>query len=290
MASASDTNLLVGSRDIPRSPGEDSCGTAPVEGYDFGYMDEIDIQQQQQQKKLKDDEEVGVLAAPVEPKNLAGFFSCSVNLIKSIIGAGMLSLPFAFSLVGIIPGTILMCLAAVMSAFGLYVLTKASYEVSNRDGSFATLAAATYPRLAPLFDLAVALKCLCVLIGYLKIIGDLLPATIQAFSSNTEVSWYESRLLWVTAISLFISPVVFMRRMDSLKYTSFLGMISVAYLLVLSAVLWGTTMVSTGNIFGYGSLFTPISLISLRSYPIMVFAFCCHQNVRLISLMCTYTQ
>ncbi len=195
----------------------------------------------------------------------------------------MLSLPFAFSLVGIIPGVGLLLLATTMSIFGLYLLAKASYEVCDRNGSFAALSAVTYPRLTPLFDTAVALKCLGVAIGYLKIVGDLLPETIKGLSTTAKPDeynpWYLNRIIWVSIIVAGISPVTFMKRMDSLKYTSFLGLVSVLYLLTLSLTMWFQTIASTKSLFGYGSLVAPFSISAFRSFPIMVFAFCCHQNV-----------
>lgn len=193
----------------------------------------------------------------------------------------MLSLPFALSLVGLVPGALLMAAAALMSAFGLYLLAKASYVVCDRTGSFATLSAATYPRLAPVFDLAVALKCTGVAIGYLKIVGDLLPATVRGLVpvAAGAAPWYLGRLLWVTAVVVAIAPVTFMRRMDSLKYTSFLGLLSVAYLLGLSAVLWVRAAGATGRLLGHCRLVVPVRLGSLRAFPIMVFAFTCHQNL-----------
>lgn len=198
-----------------------------------------------------------------------------------IFYVGMLSLPFAFSLVGILPGAFLLFLATAMSIFGLYLLAKASHQTCNRDGSFAALSAVTYPRLAPVFDGAVALKCLGVAIGYLKIIGDLLPETIKGFTNNTTSggAWYLNRVMWVSVIVVCISPATFMKRIDSLKYTSFLGLMSVAYLLVLSIITWIQSFAETGNLFGYGQLITKLTPSSFRAFPIMVFAFCCHQNL-----------
>src|SRR4051812_32787315 len=106
----------------------------------------------------------------------------------------MLSLPFAFSLVGVIPGTGLVLIAATMAGFGLHLLTKACNLVCNRAGSFAALASHTYPKLSPVFDLAIALKCTGVAISYLTIIADLIPETMRAFTGDSsEVvagKWY----------------------------------------------------------------------------------------------------
>lgn len=195
----------------------------------------------------------------------------------------MLSLPFAFSLVGILPGILLFIVAASMSIFGYFLLVRSSYEVCGRKGGFGPLASASYPKLAPVFDFAVAFKCLGVAIGYLKIIGDLIPEMIQGLKSSPvpkdAVPWYMNRIVWVTVTLMAISPTAFMKRMDSLKYTSFLGLTSVIYLVVLSSVMWIRTIGSTGSFIGYGKLFTKLTPSCFRAFPMMVFAFGGQQNV-----------
>lgn len=169
-----------------------------------------------------------------------------------------------------------------MSIFGYFLLVKSSYEVCGRKGGFGPLATASYPKLSPVFDFAVAFKCLGVAIGYLKIIGDLIPEMIQGFSSkplNGTLPWYMNRIVWVTVTLVAVSPTAFMKRMDSLKYTSFLGLISVIYLVVLSVVMWIGTIGSTGSFIGYGKLFVKLTPSCFRAFPMMVFAFGGQQNV-----------
>jgi hypothetical protein len=48
--------------------------------------------------------------------------SAIVNLVATICGGGVLSLPFAFQHAGIIPGTALMIFAAIITDFSLYIL------------------------------------------------------------------------------------------------------------------------------------------------------------------------
>lgn len=200
----------------------------------------------------------------------------------------MLSLPFAFSLVGVIPGSALMLTAASMAIFGLHLLTRSGELVCNRDATFAALAGHTYPRLAPVFEGAIALKCIGVAISYLTIIGDLIPGIFKAFTGSLSTDdtprWYYSRFIWVTIVVAAISPVTFMKRIGSLKYTSFLGLIGVAYLLVLSVAIYIIAMFDTGSLFADAKFFVKLSIGSFRAFPIMVFAFTCPQNVKPLSL------
>lgn len=195
----------------------------------------------------------------------------------------MLSLPFALSLTGVIPGGALMIIAATMAVFGLHLLTKAAELVCNRDATFTALSSHTYPRLAPVFEIAIALKCLGVAISYLTIIGDLIPTILEAFIPSDPkggTRWFYSRFIWMSVIVVAIGPVTFMKRIDSLKYTSFLGLIGVAYLLTLSVLMYIQAVFNTGSILGDAKLFVTLSIGAFRAFPIMVFAFTCPQNVQ----------
>jgi amino acid permease len=84
-------------------------------------------------------------------------------------------------------------------------------------------------------------------------------------------------------LRLVVIPLSFLRRLDSLKYTSVIALISIGYLVIL--VLYhfskGDTMADRG----------PIRVVkwaglvpTLQSFPVIVFAYTCHQNVRITSI------
>ena len=88
-------------------------------------------------------------------------------------------------------------------------------------------------------------------------------------------------------------PLSFLRKLDSLKYTSVIALVSIAYLVVLVVYHFGSgdTLSERGEIHWFkwqGAIPT------LASFPVIVFAYTCHQNVRLqhlsscdvLSLMC----
>lgn len=77
---------------------------------------------------------------------------------------------------------------------------------------------------------------------------------------------------------LIVIPLSYLRRLDSLKYTSIAALVSMAYLVVLVVYHFvkGDTMEDRG----------PVRVIhwagpvpTLSSLPVIVFAFTCHQNV-----------
>ena len=73
-------------------------------------------------------------------------------------------------------------------------------------------------------------------------------------------------------------PLAFLRRLDSLKYTSVVALIAIGYLvvLVLAHFIQGDTMSERGEIriFRWGG-----AIPTLSSFPVVVFAYTCHQNV-----------
>ena len=78
---------------------------------------------------------------------------------------------------------------------------------------------------------------------------------------------------------LIVIPVSFLRRLDSLKYTSLIALVSIGYLviIVVGHFLRGDTREMRGEIlvFRWAG-----AVQALSSFPVMVFAYTCHQNVR----------
>jgi hypothetical protein len=193
-----------------------------------------------------------------------------INICNTILGSGMLAMPGAMASLGLIPGALAICLSGAASAFGLILLARSAESV-GRQSSFNSLCLITYPRLAVFFDLAIAIKCFGVGISYLIIIGDLMPTV-----AKTLFGLDFTRQFWITVFMSLVIPFSYLKRLDSLKYTSFLALTAVAYLMVLVLYFFfhGTDEASRGNV----RLFDP-QLRFLGKLPIFVFAFTCHQNV-----------
>lgn len=78
---------------------------------------------------------------------------------------------------------------------------------------------------------------------------------------------------------LIVIPLSFLRKLDSLKYTSIIALVSIAYLVVLVVYHFGSgdTLPDRGEVNWFkwqGAVPT------LASFPVIVFAYTCHQNVR----------
>jgi amino acid permease len=86
---------------------------------------------------------------------------------------------------------------------------------------------------------------------------------------------------------LVVIPLSFLRRLDSLKYTSVVALISIGYLVILVVYHFakGDTMADRGviRVIKWGGL-----VPTLQSFPVIVFAYTCHQNVSSIVIVGGY--
>ena len=78
---------------------------------------------------------------------------------------------------------------------------------------------------------------------------------------------------------LIVIPLSFLRKLDSLKYTSVIALFAIAYLVVLVVYHFasGDTLDGRGEVH-WLKWQGPIE--TLASFPVIVFAYTCHQNVR----------
>ncbi|MCJ1242485.1 hypothetical protein MMC14_010493 [Varicellaria rhodocarpa] len=180
---------------------------------------------------------------------------------------------------GILLGVFILVWAGLTAGFGLYLQTRCARYLERGSASFFALSQITYPNAAVIFDAAIAIKCFGVGVSYLIIIGDLMPGVVRGFSENAGgVSFLVDRHFWVTGFMLIVIPLSFLRRLDSLKYTSVIALISIGYLviLVLAHFFKGDTMKDRGiiRVIQWDG-FVP----TLSSFPVIVFAYTCHQNM-----------
>ncbi|KAI9045368.1 putative amino acid transporter [Aspergillus affinis] len=209
----------------------------------------------------------------------ASWVSCVINLVNTIIGAGVLAMPLAVSHMGIVLGVCVVLWSGVTAGFGLYLQSRCAQYLDRGQASFFALSQITYPNAAVVFDAAIAIKCFGVGVSYLIIIGDLMPGVVQGFVGDSpDYDFLVDRHFWVTAFMLVVIPLSYLRRLDSLKYTSIAALVSMSYLVVLVVYHFvvGDTLADKG----------PVRVVhwaglvpTLSSLPVIVFAFTCHQNM-----------
>lgn len=204
--------------------------------------------------------------------------SGSINLLNTIIGAGILAMPFGLKSNGLVFGCVLIVWSSLTSAFGLYLQNKVAKYTQQREAvSYFSLAQLTYPHLSIVFDSAISIKCFGVGVSYLVVIGDLMPKIMESVGVH-EGLWLE-RNVWITIFMVaIVVPLSYLKKLDSLKYTSIVALFSVVYLicLVVEHYIAADIPIEGRELDIWG----PVSLKStLASFPIFVFAYTCHQNM-----------
>ncbi|RMZ89201.1 hypothetical protein DV736_g3574, partial [Chaetothyriales sp. CBS 134916] len=212
----------------------------------------------------------------------ASWISSVVNLLNTIVGAGVLAMPLAMAHMGVVLGVIVILWAGLTAGFGLYLQTLCAAYLERGSSSFFALSQITYPNAAIIFDAAIAIKCFGVGVSYLIIIGDLMPGVVLGFTTADGFPpFLTDRHFWVTAFMLVVIPLSYLRRLDSLKYTSVIALISIGYLVILVVYHF-----AAGDTLPSGHYETPLRIFSwagpvaaLSSFPVIVFAYTCHQNM-----------
>ncbi|KZW01220.1 putative AVT6-involved in amino acid efflux from the vacuole [Exidia glandulosa HHB12029] len=205
------------------------------------------------------------------------------NLANTIIGSGMLSFPLAMASAGIIPGIITCIFSGSVAFLGLYLLSRCATRTAHRHASFFAVAQLTYPSAAVFFDLAIAIKCFGVSISYLIIIKGLMPNVVASLyhvltpPEQHPPAWTLDGRIWITLFMAILVPLCFLRKLDSLRHTSYVALFSVAYLVTVVIVCFVKPpqgIEEPGPI--YLVHFTP-GFVS--TFPVQVFAFTCAQNL-----------
>ncbi|KAK2593953.1 hypothetical protein QQS21_008360 [Conoideocrella luteorostrata] len=208
----------------------------------------------------------------------ASTISSIVNLLNTIVGAGTLAMPSVLSHMGIMLGVLLVMWSGLTAAFGLYLQSKCARYLDRGTASFFALSQITYSQASVIFDAAIAIKCFGVAVSYMIIIGDLMPGVMLGFNGRADqIPYLVDRHFWITAFMLLVIPLSFLRRLDSLKYTSLVALVAIGYLIVLVVYHFAVDPhADPGNI---RVIKWAGAVETLSALPIVVFAYTCHQNM-----------
>lgn len=201
---------------------------------------------------------------------------------ETVVGAGTLAMPSVLSHMGIMLGVVLIMWSGITASFGLYLQSRCARYLDRGSASFFSLSQITYPGASVIFDAAIAVKCFGVGVSYMIIIGDLMPGVLMGLNSRAdEIPYLVDRHFWITAFMLLVIPLSFLRRLDSLKYTSIVALVSIGYLIVLVIYHFAADLHADPK--NIRVIQWAGAVETLSALPVVVFAYTCHQNVSLVS-------
>jgi len=202
------------------------------------------------------------------------------NLCSATLGAGALSVPYAFKGMGIGTGTVLLVLVAVMTSFSVHLIIITRMRSGLR--SFGDIADGVFGNtVGAILQLAVVIFCFGTSVAYCKTLRDILESVLAAaprdFSSK--VTDQEAMIaLWVVALM----PLSLLKSMSSLRFSSLFGVGSIVYVTVCITVHSLKNLIS-GKV---KPVWTDAKLWAVPSFgqvtmslPILLFAFTCQVNV-----------
>eukprot|EP00747_Dinoflagellata_sp_TGD_P070868 gnl/TRDRNA2_/TRDRNA2_156784_c0_seq1.p1 gnl/TRDRNA2_/TRDRNA2_156784_c0~~gnl/TRDRNA2_/TRDRNA2_156784_c0_seq1.p1 ORF type:complete len:473 (-),score=59.49 gnl/TRDRNA2_/TRDRNA2_156784_c0_seq1:287-1705(-) len=164
-----------------------------------------------------------------------------INLIKMIIGSGILGVPWAFGQTGMLLGASLLALIGAVQAFTLHLLAVCVMDAHRHgeDVSFRSLAVAAFQGSQSMDSVVEVLVCILCFGGgtsFLIVTGDLIPQVCDYF--DVREPWpLSDRHFWITAVGFCVElPLVCCQRLESLKVSSVVGNVGVAYIVVAVAI------------------------------------------------------
>lgn len=228
---------------------------------------------------------------PTEPAAAVGGTPVSGGvfvLANTILGAGMLGLPFAFASCGWYAAPFMLFTFGAMSTSGLVMLSECGMKCIERGVPcmFNDIAETALKGSGMLIDLAVAIKCFGVATSYLVVMSTTVPMALPAFGIGG--FWLERRL-WVIVALCFGGSLAYMKDLTALKpfSTAALGCVLTITLMVVLFAFHpfypfldpcpGDDDYASGCR-GPMQTFTSFGSI-LKVLPVFVFSFTCHQNM-----------
>lgn len=215
----------------------------------------------------------------------ATLVSSYINLTNTIIGSGVLGLPFAFAASGWVLGFIIIVISGGASILSLHLLTICALKVKgDRPSSFYAVTEMSVPQLTFLIDFAVAVQCFGVGISYLIVIGGLMPDVMSQIGAD---SFWQEREIWVILGFAIVAPLSCFEKMDALRYTS---AASIGFVIFITFIIFLYAIPSVGldpcnhdddngaECLGETTVMN-FSIDTLRVFSIFIFAFSCQSNM-----------
>lgn len=219
----------------------------------------------------------------------ASFSGAVFNLSTTIVGAGIMALPATLKQCGMIPGLIVIILAAMVTESSIDMMVR--FSRATKHATYSGVVGDAFGGFGrTLLQACVVVNNMGMLIVYMIIIGDVLSGTGSPGVHHYGVieewfgqHWWTKRFFSLLLTTLFVfGPLIIFKRVDSLRYTSAL---SVALAVVFVVITSGIVVVKLIN----GSIGMPRLLpefVDQASFwklfttvPVLVTAYICHHNV-----------
>ncbi|CAD6236144.1 unnamed protein product [Miscanthus lutarioriparius] len=217
------------------------------------------------------------------------------NVSTSIVGAGIMSIPAAMRVLGVVPALFLIAAVAALADVSVEFMLRytgwAAGGKKTKGTSYAGIMGDAFGRSgAAVLNVFIAFTTAGTLVVYLIIIGDVMSGSVGGGDEHAGVlqelfgpQWWTGRqfVLLVTAVFVLL-PLVLRRRVDSLRFTSAISiLLAVVFMLIslgiaLYALFKGTATMPR-MLPDFSRFSSPFELFT--AVPVIVVAFTFHFNV-----------
>lgn len=195
-------------------------------------------------------------------------------LINAAVGAGVLSLPYAFRCAGWAGGILVLVSVAATESFTLYVLSR-HCDVSGAN----TYGELIYRTLGPDWSVVSNIIIFLYLFGsgvaYLVILGDCFHPLATGFGG---FAWYTSRhVIIASTATVFVLPLCFAETLSAANAISSVNL--VAFIFVIAAIFFRSVQTATSEHHSGEPFAHPFSGAFLQAIPIAIFGLQCHAQI-----------
>ncbi|KAK6145633.1 hypothetical protein DH2020_022453 [Rehmannia glutinosa] len=211
------------------------------------------------------------------------------NISTGMVGAGIMSIPATFKVLGVIPSFLVILVIAYFVEVTVEFLLK--YTHSGESNTYGELMAESFGKVGSVaLQVCVMITNLGALIIYLIIIGDVLSGNesegtvhLGVLQEWFGIQWWNSRafsLLFV--VLLVLLPLLLLRRIDSLRHASAISVLLAAFFVAICSAMaihamWIGKTQSPRLVPNFADGVSALGLFT--TIPIFATAFGCHVNV-----------
>ena len=221
------------------------------------------------------DEELGSNHAEEPAKG--GSLKAIMYLMNTIIGGGVVSLPFVMSNFGIILGLFIFIMVYLMTVFSCLLLLRVKNNTQRSHyGTIGTFCFGYKGKMA--IDIIIIINNFGMCMSYFIIFGQNIEKIIQETAGID--AWWTYKYLWIVVIWLLILPFVFYKNFDRLKFVSILSTTSIIIYFLLT--IYNFTVKWSNNDLANDIIVFPTSSFSFEkgmgSFPSVFLAFTFQYN------------
>jgi sodium-coupled neutral amino acid transporter 10 len=209
---------------------------------------------------------------------MEGVFRPTLNLGNSVIGVGILAMPYCIQKCGLVLGLCLLAVSATFTVWSLKMLVR-SAQLTHKS-SYEQLAYHTFGRHGKrVIELSIIGLTMGCLISFFIVIGDLAPPIV---AKSLGINWSPTylRMVLMTFFAFAVSlPLSLLRNVDSLSGVAISSLFFYSCLLVRVVVMSHSSILST-DVWGSVSYVKFEGL--LHCLPICALALSCHPQMFVI--------